>query len=314
MALVSVIIPCHNSFKFVDDAIDSVLNQTFDDWEIIAVDDGSTDETLQHLTFRASALSSKMRVVSQKNRGAAAARNAGIKVASGRFVAFLDSDDIWHPRKIEHQVEYLRVNQHVRGVSTSYRFITGAAQRQFGTRTFRWSSNELHDWILLGRSAPALCSTLMVRRHYITAGSGFDELLGSHAEDLDLAWRLFTAGRFDSLVRCLAYIRKSPKGGHTNTGEMLNSLGKFHQKSQSSEPRVFLLASMNLRIYLRFRLARETKSWSSLFSAFSAEPLSSIRFLTFRFVSLLFGLARDFIRPAFLNFHLASLRHDRRGK
>lgn len=100
---VSVIIPAYNAAAFIGDALNSARAQTYDNLEIIVVDDGSTDGTADVVSsFHG------VRMIRQPNRGAAAARNRGIREASGRYLAFLDADDIWLPDKTRMQVEFLR--------------------------------------------------------------------------------------------------------------------------------------------------------------------------------------------------------------
>ena len=103
MPKVSVVIPCYNCECIVGDAIDSVESQTCDDWEIIVVDDGSSDNTVDYIK----AFYKNARVREQANAGPAAARNTGIREAEGEYIAFLDSDDIWLPKKLARQVNVL---------------------------------------------------------------------------------------------------------------------------------------------------------------------------------------------------------------
>ncbi|HJV26274.1 MAG TPA: glycosyltransferase [Aromatoleum sp.] len=91
---VSIIMPCYNAVAHLPDSVRSVLAQTFADWELIAVDDGSSDATLAWLQAQTDA---RMRVIHQHNQGVSAARNAGLAQATGTYVAFLDADDTWHP-------------------------------------------------------------------------------------------------------------------------------------------------------------------------------------------------------------------------
>jgi len=100
MAPISVIIPTYNHCRFLVSAIDSALSQTLKPSEVIVVDDGSTDETSNLLN----AYEGKIRVVRQKNQGVAAARNRGAEIATGEYLAFLDADDLWLPRKLEMQL------------------------------------------------------------------------------------------------------------------------------------------------------------------------------------------------------------------
>src|SRR5262245_35430521 len=99
-APVSVVIPTYNSGRLVVEAVESVLAQTTRVAETVVVDDGSTDDTRQRLGRYAGSV----RYVGQPNQGVSAARNRGVSEASQDFVAFLDADDVWHPRKIELQM------------------------------------------------------------------------------------------------------------------------------------------------------------------------------------------------------------------
>ncbi len=103
--LVSVIIPAHNTEEFIGDAVRCVLSQSYENYEIIVIDDGSTDRSAEI----AISLAPDARVLSQPNLGAAAARNAGLIAARGDYIAFLDADDWWHPRKLELQIRHFRV-------------------------------------------------------------------------------------------------------------------------------------------------------------------------------------------------------------
>jgi glycosyltransferase involved in cell wall biosynthesis len=98
--LVSTIIPAYNYGRFVCEAVESVLCQTYEPVEIVIVDDGSTDDTRERLNK----FGDRIRYVYQENRGLSAARNTGIREARGEWLAFLDADDLWHPRKLEVQL------------------------------------------------------------------------------------------------------------------------------------------------------------------------------------------------------------------
>jgi glycosyltransferase involved in cell wall biosynthesis len=101
---VSVIIPCYNGEKFIGDAIKSVLTQTYKDWELVIVDDGSTDNSCEVVESYLN--NDKVRLVKNTyNKGIAKTMNKGIAVSTGDFIAFLDQDDIWHPRKLELQLQ-----------------------------------------------------------------------------------------------------------------------------------------------------------------------------------------------------------------
>src|SRR5437763_447547 len=101
MKTVSVIIPAYNFARYVPEAIDSVLAQTYAPFEVIVVDDGSTDDTPKVLA----AYGNRIRAIRQVNQGVAAARNTGLAAAGGEYVAFIDSDDTWEPRKLQLQMD-----------------------------------------------------------------------------------------------------------------------------------------------------------------------------------------------------------------
>jgi glycosyltransferase involved in cell wall biosynthesis len=117
---VSVIIPAYEVATFIKNAVESVLSQTWSELEVVVVDDGSTDGTLQILRSMADP---RLTILSQTNKGSAAARNAGLQVARGNFVAFLDGDDVWSCTKLEEQVETFRRNPDIDLVFTLSRII-----------------------------------------------------------------------------------------------------------------------------------------------------------------------------------------------
>ena len=105
-SLVSVIMPAYNSSRYIGEAIESVINQTYCHTEIIVADDGSTDSTRE--VVAAFNLGSRLKYFYQQNKGPAAARNLAIRHAAGEFVAFLDSDDFWLPHLLERQLRLFR--------------------------------------------------------------------------------------------------------------------------------------------------------------------------------------------------------------
>jgi len=109
MAKISIIIPTYNSAQYICEAIESVLNQTYKDFEIIVVDDGSTDNTKEVIK----PYLNKMKYIYQQNSGPSAARNRGIQEAKGEYIAFLDADDIWLPQKLELQIKFMEKEKEV---------------------------------------------------------------------------------------------------------------------------------------------------------------------------------------------------------
>lgn len=109
-SLVSIITPSFNSSKFIQQTIDSILAQTYTNWELLITDDCSSDDS-REIVLRYAANDSRIKLLTLKeNSGAGAARNNSIKAAKGRYIAFCDSDDRWHPTKLEDQIHFMEVN------------------------------------------------------------------------------------------------------------------------------------------------------------------------------------------------------------
>ena len=104
--LVSVITPMYNSSKYIEETLQSVISQTHENWEIFIIDDCSSDNCVE-LVSRFKKLDDRIKlIINEENQGAAIARNIGIRKANGRYIAFLDSDDIWVPTKLEEQITF----------------------------------------------------------------------------------------------------------------------------------------------------------------------------------------------------------------
>lgn len=111
--LVSIIMPAYNAEKYIEEAIQSVLKQTYTNWELVIVNDCSTDKTEQ-IIKKYQEQDQRIKLYSlPKNQGVANARNAAIENAFGRYIAFLDSDDIWLPEKLEKQIMFMRINDYL---------------------------------------------------------------------------------------------------------------------------------------------------------------------------------------------------------
>lgn len=286
---VTVVIPCFNAEGTIEKALDSVFSQVFDHWTIVVVDDGSTDSSPEILREYAAHHTGLVRVVTSVNKGACHARNIGVSLASTEFVAFLDSDDTWNQEKLEQQTSYLEAHPNVVGVTSGFRKISRATGRLSRTLSFDWSQESLQEWALLGKKAPALNSTLVVRTAVFRSIGGFDERLVSFAEDLDLSWRLLREGPLHALPDCLVTLSISPAQNHRNGAGMADALRVFFTKVSSENPQLAMRAEKNLRIYEALSLVRAGKAVagvSALLRCCLDSPRSVARFLALR----LFGL------------------------
>jgi len=192
MPRVSVVMPVYNGIRFLENALHSIFAQTFTDYEIICVDDGSTDASWNLLE----AYQGRLNAFRQDNRGQGAARNAGAAQATGEFLAFLDQDDRWYPHKLARQVEALDADPgSVLVYSNSDRMDQEGRLTQTGATSAEWASALASPLGRLIGEGLVLPSSMMVRRDAFMRVSGFDAHLRGF-EDFDLSARLKRTGRF----------------------------------------------------------------------------------------------------------------------
>ena len=221
---VTVVIPTYNRSHVVDRAVRSALAQTHRDVEIIVVDDGSTDDTAARVrTFT----DPRVRYVARPHRGVSATRNAGVALATTELVAFLDSDDVWRPDKLERECAFLARHPEVDAVFSDLEKHDGAvlvpsfmrASPTFGRRlgTARYT-----DGLVLSRRDMYLDllqevfvkpSALTIRRAAFLAAGGFDESWSS-SEDWEFLLRFSKRARFGFIDRPLAELRISGDSLH----------------------------------------------------------------------------------------------------
>ncbi len=180
--LVSVIIPTYNRGWTIKDAIESVLAQDFKDFELLVVDDGSTDHTHEILNF----YQKKLQVLRQSNQGVSAARNRGIKAASGRLIAFLDSDDLWLPKKLSRQVDFFNSTPDALICQTEEIWVKNHIRVNPKQRHKKLSGMIFEPSLALCLVSP---SAVMIRRRLFAEVGFFDERLPA-CEDYDLWLRI----------------------------------------------------------------------------------------------------------------------------
>lgn len=206
---ISVITPAYNAAKHIGEAIDSVLNQTFTSHELILINDGSpdTDELERELQKYLATI----RYIKQENRGAAAARNAGLRRARGEYVAFLDADDRWLPNFLADQLEFLR--SHDADLVFSDALLIG--ESALAGRTFMEldpPKSAVTPESLLAVEVTVLTSSVLARKKPIIDVGLFDETI-KRGHDFELWFRLAKAGtRFAYQQRVLAEYRIAESG------------------------------------------------------------------------------------------------------
>lgn len=209
---VSIVIATYNRSAIVPIAIESALRQTYSDFELIVVDDGSTDGTRERLdSYRG-----QIRYIYQTNCGVSAARNAGVAAARGEWISILDSDDVWHPAKLERQLEVLsRLGSRFGACVTDCKHIGGSATsrtlfEENGVSTDSPSGPFDNPMKYVMRDGYGLCvQSLLVRRSIFNQIGGFDEALGI-GEDRELMFRLCFKTGFCYVREPLVSIDRTP--------------------------------------------------------------------------------------------------------
>jgi glycosyltransferase involved in cell wall biosynthesis len=233
MPKVSVIIPAYNAMNYLPETLKSVLEQTFTDFEVLIVDDGSSDNIREWVS---QVTDPRVKLLSQKNQGASEARNTGIKNSCGEYIAFLDADDLWEPTKLAKQVSCLEENPAVglvytwtalideQGISTGRVFVNNAEGEV-------WTKLIMHNIIECG-------SVPMVRRCCFETVGVFDhQNLGSYVEDWDMWLRIASRYPFKVLKEPLVYYRQHPKNISKNWKAMEKGFIVVIEKAFKSAPR-----------------------------------------------------------------------------
>lgn len=199
---VSVVIPTYNRRPLVVQAIESVLRQEYPQLEIIVVDDGSTDGTETAIR----SFGNQVRYVRQENGGPARARNTGIENATGEFVAFLDSDDLYRPGKLHEQVQYFRRLPETVMVYCWFNIIDGQGRSRLGRRC-RLTGHAYRPLLAQCMQGPIYPSTVMARRAALVATGGLDETMPL-SDDTDLFCRLALLGPIGLIPESLVQLRR----------------------------------------------------------------------------------------------------------
>jgi len=218
--LVSVIVPCYNVADYVSAALESVFNQSYKNWEIICVDDGSSDETISVIKkWHSSHEGARLSLIQQNNNGACAARNRGMEKAGGLFIQFLDADDVLLPQKIGHQVAILKHQPEVSFVIGGYvRCKTDGARQQIEVK-----SAELLD-VYYGLAG--ITSSNFFRKSDLDKVNGWNDQLKS-SQEADLMFRLLLragTGAVDDAIHTEIHERKS---GQISKGDPVKRLRNY---------------------------------------------------------------------------------------
>ena len=282
---VSVIIPTYNCASYLAAAIESVLAQTYRDFRIFVIDDGSTDATpevmrpyVYHCVY-----------IHQPNAGAAAARNRGIRESSSKYIAFLDADDLWHPTKLERQIQLLDLHPNV-GLVCSDFSMTGNGQSvdSFFSTTRVPPDGRMFKHLL--RNCIVFTSSVVVPRQVIEEAGMFNEFLPV-CEDMNLWLRIASRWDIAAIREVLVSRRDRPEGLSATAGGTIVSLNHGLASLQHIESSCPHLSRRNTRVLRRALALFYYKSGSSLLTDGKREParaqlLRSLRYRSFQPLAL----------------------------
>jgi len=209
MPLISVIIPVYNAERTVLETIGSVQQQSLTDFELIVIDDGSTDDTFERLER---VRDRRLRVFTYENGGPSAARNRGIGHARGEFISFIDADDLWTPDKLELQLAALRRHPHA-GVAYSWTaFIDEDGRFLFAKEPLWFEGNVFRELVVNNFIGSG--SNVLIRRECVESVGRFDSRF-SHGEDWDyllrasVRWPFVVVPAYQVLYRLAAGSRRA---------------------------------------------------------------------------------------------------------
>jgi glycosyltransferase involved in cell wall biosynthesis len=230
MPKVSVVIPAYNAMAFLPETLKSVLEQTFTDFEVLIINDGSSDNVVE---WAAQVTDPRVTLITQENQRVSAARNTGIANAQGEYIAFLDADDLWEPTKLEKQVHCLDDNPAV-GLVYTWTLLVDQQNNPTG-RVFA-SHAEGNIWQELLENDPISSgSSAMVRRECFDAVGVFDRSL-AYAPDLDMWVRIAFDYPVAVIKEPLLRYRQIPNSFSRNRQKMIQDLRQVIEKTFQSVP------------------------------------------------------------------------------
>ncbi|HEY9625276.1 MAG TPA: glycosyltransferase [Crinalium sp.] len=260
MPLISVIIPAYNAEKTIQETIESVLNQTLSDFEIIVINDGSQDKTLDILSTISDP---RLQVFSYPNAGGAVSRNRGFKHSTGELIAFLDADDVWTPDKLEAQWQALQANPDAK-VAYCWTDLIDQSSRRLGPCCHITANGNVFAQLLLTCFVVSGSNPLMYRQAFIDI-NGFDESLTA-SQDFDLYLRLAARYQFVTVPSPKLFYRISGNSMSSNmrrleeTSLMIRKR-HFDQSPESLSPLLKRHSIANFYKSIIFRVLNDAPDW-----------------------------------------------------
>ena len=232
--MISVIVPMYNSEQTIKSTLESVISQTFTNFECIVVNDGSKDKSLKIVESLA-INDPRIKIISSQNNGVSSARNLGIAFASGEFIAFLDSDDLWAPTKLQSQVKILNSSPEIDAVLCDYcigKYDTNARVRVLRRVRLPGSEKIAEPWLTFEGFGPLMTSTILLRKKCLgsnTLSENFDPLL-STAADIDFYCRFLLNRKVTVIPQTMVFYALRKNQMHLNPVELLSDYPKMLDK------------------------------------------------------------------------------------
>ncbi len=228
MPKVSVIIPAYNAMSYLPETLESVLQQTFTDLEILIVNDGSSDNIVE---WASSLTDPRIKLISQSNQGVSIARNTALSNAKGEYIAFLDADDLWEQTKLEKQVQFLD-NHPTVGLVATWMILTDENNNPLSEVKIDFKQGNIRKEIIEISLIP--CGSIpMVRRVCFDEVGLFDSTL-RFGEDWEMWTRIAANYDFGLIKELLVYYRQHSKNSSKNSQEILPDFDRLIEKMFSS--------------------------------------------------------------------------------
>lgn len=269
--LISVIIPVHNLEKYLQEAIDSVLAQTYRHFEIIIVDDGSTDRSEEIILEYVRKQPDRIRHIAQQNQGAAAARNRGIEIAKGEWIAFLDGDDVWKPHKLERQLQIVRKRPGINFLSSFSEI--------YGQQGLVWKNSPSLANIkfeLLLHGCFIILSTVLIKKELLHEEM-FDKSF-SAAHDLELFVRLAPKSCYYFINEPLIYYRRRQDSiTDLRQNRYVQTSNHYHLVKREWEYLKNKTSTDSMPYYREFRQAMQRLSHEAAYAALMSEKATFLQ-------------------------------------
>jgi glycosyltransferase involved in cell wall biosynthesis len=292
--LVSVIIPAYKVAPFIRETLDSVLGQTFSDYEIIVINDGSPDT--EELESQLEAYAARITYIQQPNQGAGAARNAGLQIARGEFVAFLDGDDLWLPNFLREQIALINGDGGFDLVYADAVNVHGARLKRTTNMDVNPSTGLVTAESLISGKCNVITSSVVARRSCILEAGLFDENF-PNSQDFDLWLRLAKQGARLNYQKKVLVHRRIYEGSlasnplNSFAGEIKVLEKTSNRADLTEEERAAILRTLKLRrATVEVLRGKQRLSAGEFDSALTAFRIANDHYHSLKLSLVLFGL------------------------